>query len=215
MKAIFGRKLRMTRMYDDSGRSVPLTAIEVGPCPIVQIKSQEKDGYNAIQVGYKKTKDKALNKPALGHLKKAGVDPLRILKEIRVDSLEGFEVGQSLNSQSFDEGDKVDVSGVSKGKGFQGGVKRHNWSGGRKTHGSMFHRAIGAIGPGTGISRVFKGKTLPGHMGNVKVTLQNLEVVKVDKENHILYIKGGVPGPNGGMVFVKQTTKNKFLPKKK
>lgn len=206
VKAILGRKLRMTQVFTDDGRQVPLTAIEVGPCPIVQIKTQESDGYQALQIGFLPNKETRFTKPMMGHFKKADLAPLRVLKEIRVDSLEGFKVGQPLEI-AFAEGDRVDVTGVSKGKGFQGGVRRHNWGGGRKTHGSMFHRRIGSIGPGTGIARIFKGKTLPGHMGNEKITTQNLKVMKVDKENGILYVCGGIPGPNGGVVFVKATTK--------
>jgi large subunit ribosomal protein L3 len=140
-------------------------------------------------------------------LKKASVNPVKVLKEIRVDTVDDYQLGQDLQTAGFSEGDKIDISGVSKGKGFQGGVKRHNWGGGRKTHGSMFHRRIGAISAGTGQARIFKGKTLPGHMGNIKVTLQNLEIVKIDSEHNIFYIKGGIPGPNGGMVFIRETHK--------
>ncbi len=208
VKAILGRKLRMTQVYSEDGSLIPLTAVEVGPCPIVQIKSKEKDGYNALQIGYLKAKPQSVNMPMLGHFREAKTQPQRILKEIRTDDVEQFQVGQSLDGSLFEDGDKVDVTGTSKGRGFQGGMKRHNWHGGRKTHGSMFHRAIGAVSPGTGLARIFKGKTLPGQMGNEKVTLQNLEVVKVDAENNILYIRGGLPGPNGGILFVKQTTRN-------
>ena len=207
VKAILGRKLRMTQIYTEDGRQIPLTAIEVGPCPIVQIKTEKAEGYNAIQIGYLSMKEKASNQPMIGHFKKAQLDPHRILREIRVDSAEDFKVGQALDASDFEEGDRVDVTGVSKGRGFQGGVRRHNWHGGRATHGSMFHRRIGAIAPGTGIARIWKGKTLPGHMGHENVTLQNIEVIKIDKENGILYVRGGIPGPNGGVVFVKATTK--------
>lgn len=212
VKAILGRKLRMTQMYNEQGRRIPLTAIEIGPCPVVQIKTVANDGYDAIQIGFKNTKEKALNKPRLGHLKKADVSPVKVLKEIRVDSVDDYKLGENLDIQMFSEGDKIDISGISKGKGFQGGVKRHNWGGGRKTHGSMFHRRIGAISAGTGQARIFKGKNLPGHMGNVKVTLQNLEIIKIDAENNIVYIKGGVPGPDGGMFYIRETHKK---PKKR
>jgi len=207
MKAILGRKLRMTQLFTEDGRRIPLTAIQVGPCPIVQIKTVERDGYNALQIGFLPRKPKRVNKPMAGHFQKANVPPQRILKEIRVDSVEGFSVGNTLDGSLFSEGDRVDVTGISKGRGFQGGVKRHNWRGGRMSHGSMFHRAIGSIGPGSGLSRIFKGKTLPGHMGCEKVTVQNLEVVRVDTEHNIVYVRGGVPGPNGGVVFLKETTK--------
>ncbi len=209
VKALLGKKLRMTQLFLDSGVRVPLTAIEVGPCPIVQIKTTEKDGYNAIQIGYQPVKEKKLTKPVKGHFEKAKVAPTDVLKEVRVDSTDEFEIGKSLDASVFEEGEHLDVTGISKGRGFAGGVRRHNWGGGRKTHGSMFHRAIGAIAPGTGLSRVVRGKTLPGHMGNETVTVQNLELIKVDAENGVIFVKGGIPGPNGGYVFVKQTTKNK------
>mgnify|MGYP002348282746 CR=1 FL=1 len=194
-------------MYTDDGRQVPLTAIEVGPCPIVQIKTVETDGYNALQIGFLPCKEKVSTQPMIGHFSKAKLEPMRVLKEIRVASTEGFQVGQPLDGSLFEAGDRVDVTGISKGRGFQGGVRRHNWTGGRATHGSMFHRAIGSIGPGSGMSRIVKGKTLPGHMGHEQVTMQNLKVIKVDAEHGILYVYGGVPGPDGGVVFIKATTK--------
>jgi len=207
VKSILGRKLRMTQMFTKDGKQIPLTAIAVGPCPIVQIKTPAKDGYAALQIGYGEAKAQNLTRPMAGHFANAGVKPLRVLREIRVESAEGFTVGQTLDSTLFQEGDRVDVTGVSKGRGFQGGIRRHNWRGGRMSHGSMFHRAIGSNSPGSGQSRLFKGKTLPGHMGHERVTLQNLEIVKVDTQNHILYVRGGVPGPDGGLVFVKGTAK--------
>lgn len=207
VKSILGRKLRMTQMFTKDGKQIPLTAIAVGPCPIVQIKTPAKDGYAALQIGYGEAKTQNLTRPMAGHFANAGVKPLRVLREIRVESAEGFTVGQTLDSTLFQEGDRVDVTGVSKGRGFQGGIRRHNWRGGRMSHGSMFHRAIGSNSPGSGQSRLFKGKTLPGHMGHERVTLQNLEIVKVDTQNHILYVRGGVPGPDGGLVFVKGTAK--------
>ena len=208
IKAILGRKLRMTQMFREDGRRIPLTAIQVGPCPIVQLKSEAKEGYNALQIGFLPVKEKRVTRPRKGHFEKAGVSPMRVLKEVRVPSLEGFQVGQAIDVSGFTEGDRVDITGTSKGLGFQGGVRRHNWGGGRATHGSMFHRAIGAVGPGTGLSRVVKGKNLPGHMGHERVTVQNMEVIKVDQKNGLLYVRGGIPGPNGGFVFIKETTKN-------
>lgn len=207
MKAILGRKLRMTQKFNEDGSMTPLTALEVGPCPIVQIKTVETDGYNALQIGFLPVKEKNQSKAAIGHFKKAGLEPHRIVQEVRVDSTEGYEVGQKIGGSTFEEGDIVDVVGVSKGRGFQGGVRRHNWHGGRKTHGSMFHRRIGAIAAGTGQHRIFKGKALPGHMGHEQVTIQNVKVVQIDAENGIMYIKGGVPGPEGGIVFVRMTSK--------
>jgi large subunit ribosomal protein L3 len=209
-KAILGKKLRMTRLFLENGQQIPLTAVEVGPCPIVQIKTEKKEGYNALQIGFQSVKEKNQTKPRLGHFEKAEIDPCRILREIRVDSTEEYKVGQVLDTTGFEEGDRIDVTAKSKGHGFQGGMKRHNWGGGRKTHGSMFHRAIGAVSAGTGQGRIFKGKNLPGHMGHVNKTIQNIEIVKIDRENNILYIRGGLPGPNGGVVFIKQTTKNQF-----
>jgi len=207
IKAILGRKLRMTQMFTEDGRQIPLTAIEIGPCPIVQIKTNELDGYNALQIGFLPKKEKVSDRPMIGHFKKANLTPHRVLREICVESADGFSVGQALNASDFEAGDRVDITGVSKGRGFQGGVRRHNWTGGRATHGSMFHRAIGSVSPGTGYARVIKGKTLPGHMGHEQITVQNLEVVKVDKEHGVLYVRGGIPGPAGGVVFVKATTK--------
>lgn len=209
VKAILGQKLRMTQIFTEDGRQIALTAIQVGPCPIVQIKTLEQDGYNAFQIGFQPMKEHRVNKPMMGHFKKAKVKPFRVLREVRVDSIEGFTVGQPLDSSLFTAGDRVDVVGISKGKGFQGGIRRHHWRGGSETHGSMQHRAIGSNSPGTGLSRLFKGKTLPGHMGHERITIQNMEVVKVDSQNHILFIRGGVPGPEGEIVFVKQSSKKK------
>lgn len=208
IKAILGRKLRMTQMFTEDGRVIPLTAIEVGPCPIIQVKTVENDGYSAIQIAFEQIREKLSNMPLIGHFKKAKSAPYRFLKEIRVDSTAEYEVGQKLDASAFEKGDYVDVSGKTKGRGFQGGIKRHNWGGGKDTHGSMHHRAIGSLGPGTGLGRVFKGKTLPGHYGNSQVTMQNMEVVKVDAENGLIFIRGGIPGPSGAVVFVRKTTKN-------
>lgn len=208
MKAIMGNKLRMTQMFTEDGKRIPLTAIKVGPCPVVQVKQNDgRDRYNAVQIGYEKVKEKSLTKPEIGHFQKADLEPHRHLREVRVDSLEGYEVGKVIDASVFEAGDRVDVTGTSKGRGFQGGVRRYNWGGGRETHGSMFHRGVGAISPGTGQARVFPGKNLPGQMGNETVTVQNLEIIEVDADHGIVYVKGAIPGPNGGLVFVKQTTK--------
>ncbi len=209
LKAIVGRKLRMTKALETDGRMVALTAIQAGPCPIVQVKTPERDGYSALQVGYEADKrTRGPNKPIAGHFKNAGVDPVRMLKEFRVPSIEeGMEVGQSLTVTGFEAGDRVDVSAVSKGRGFQGVVRRHGFHGGRSSHGSMFHRAPGAIGAAADPSRVFKGTALPGQMGAEKVTVQNLTVYQVDPENHILYLRGAIPGPSGGLVTIMATTK--------
>ena len=208
-KAIYGKKLRMTKFFDENGREVPVTAILAGPCPVVCVKSQEVDGYRAIQVGFDPyTRKRGLNKPLSGHLKKTGTEPVRHLREIRLSDGEQYQAGDVLRAALFSPGDWVDVSGVSKGKGFAGGVKRHGWSGGRGSHGSMFHRAPGSIGASSYPSRVIKGKKLPGRMGGERVTVQRLQVVQVDTENNLLYIKGSVPGANGGLVLIKQSVKS-------
>lgn len=216
VKAIVGRKLRMTQAFGQDGRQVALTAIQAGPCPIVQIKTADRDGYCAVQVGYALDRRKrGVNKPLAGHFEKAGVPPTRVLREFRLSSLEGLAVGEELTVASFEAGDRVDVSGVSKGRGFAGVVRRHGFKGGKASHGSMFHRAPGAIGGAADPSRVFKGVRMPGHMGASSVTIQNLEVYRVDAENHLLYVCGAVPGPNGGMVIVKASTKGQKRAKAK
>ena len=198
----------MTQIFTEDGTMIPLTAIQVGPCPITQIKTESKDGYNAVQIGFETKKEKNTTRPLLGHFAKSGVAPQRVLKEVRVDSTDGLELGKHWDV-SFDEGERVDIAGNSKGRGFQGGMKRHGWKGGEESHGSMFHRRIGAIAPGTGLGRIFPGKTLPGHMGTERVVIQNMEIVKVDKENNLIFVRGGIPGPNGSFVYLKETTKNK------
>lgn len=208
-KAIYGKKVRMTRMFDADGQVIPVTAVQAGPCPVVQEKTAEKEGYRAIQVGYEPRSRKGVNRPMDGHFKRAGVQATHYLKEIRLKEDEEFKVGDILDVGQFEEGDSVDVTGVSKGKGFAGGVKRHGWGGGRATHGSMFHRAPGSIGQSSYPSRVIKGKTLPGRMGDERVTVQGLRVMKVDAENHIIYLKGSIPGANGGLVMVRESVKSK------
>ena len=205
-KGLIGRKLGMTQIFAEDGAAVPVTVIEVEPSVIVQKKTKETDGYDALQLGYGRVKQKAVTKPLQGHFNKASKGFFRKLKEFKTDG-EEYEVGQEITADIFTAGDFVDVIGTSKGKGFAGVIKRHGFGGGRATHGSMFHRAIGSIGPGSGMSRIVKGKTLPGHMGHEQVTMQNLKVIKVDAEHGILYVYGGVPGPDGGVVFIKATTK--------
>jgi large subunit ribosomal protein L3 len=208
LKALIGKKVRMTALYDESGKVTPLTALQLGPCPIVQVKTAEKDQYTALQLAYQpETKPKRVRKPKKGHFERAGVGTHRFLREVRVDDVSEYETGQVLDVSLFKAGDILNVTGTSKGRGFSGGVRRHGWHGGRKTHGSMFHRAPGAIGMAAYPSRVLKGKTLPGQYGNTRVTVRNLEVVQVDVENHLLYVKGAVPGPNGGFVEVSPATK--------
>jgi len=216
LKAIIGKKIRMTQVFGQDGRVVALTAIQAGPCPIVQIKTPDRDGYCAVQVGYEPDRrTRGPKQPIAGHFQKAGVKPHRILREFRLDSLGEYQIGQNVTVAGFEPGDRVDVSGISKGRGFAGVVTKHNFRGGRDTHGSMFHRAPGSIGASAWPSRVFKGHGLPGHLGAKKKTVQSLEVHQVDAENHILYVRGAIPGPSGGIVVVKATTKSQPRPKAK
>jgi len=203
---ILGRKIGMTQIFSPEGKIIPVTAIEAGPCVIAQVKAEETDGYNAIQIGFGAIKNKNTNKAMKGHFAKAGAAPVRFLKELRVESSEGYQVGQSIDISVFQSGDKVDVAGISKGKGFAGTIKRWNFSRGPMSHGSKNHRrpaSSGAKGP----ARTFKGKKSPGQMGGERVTVQNLEIVKVDLEKNLLLIKGAVPGPKKGLVMVKNAVK--------
>lgn len=206
-KAIIGKKLGMTQIFDENNKVVPVTVIEAGPCVVTQKKTVEKDGYEAIQVGYGVIKEKLVNKPLKGHFNKAGVDSKRLLKEFKLENSNDYQVGQELKADLFVAGDKVDVSGVSKGKGFQGTIKRWNGHRGPMTHGSKFHRAVGSMGASSDPSRTFKNKKMPGHMGNRNTTVLNLEVVKIMPEKNIILIKGGVPGPNKGFVVIRNSVK--------
>jgi large subunit ribosomal protein L3 len=199
---ILGKKVGMTQIFVEDGRLIPVTVIEAGPCWVVQTKTAEKDGYEAIQLGFGKTKENRLVKPRLGHLKKSKAGPLRVLREIRVPAASEFEVGQEIKADIFSPGDMVTVTGVSKGKGFAGSIKRHGFSGGKATHGSMFHRAPGSIGAAAWPSRVFKGRKMPGRMGSDRKTLKNLTVMRVDAEKNLLIIKGSLPGANSGMLMI-------------
>ena len=206
-KAILGRKLGMTQIFDENGKIVPVTVIEAGPCVVTQIKTEEKDGYVAIQVGFDDIREKLVNKPRQGQFKKAGASLKRILREFRLEDISAYEVGQEILADVFDAGERVDVSGVSKGKGFQGVIKRWNASRGPMSHGSKFHRAPGSMGASSDPSRTFKNKHMPGHMGNVNTTILNLKVAKVMPEKNLILIKGGVPGPNKGYVVIKSAVK--------
>ncbi|MBM7869600.1 large subunit ribosomal protein L3 [Clostridium pascui] len=206
-KAIIGKKLGMTQIFDENNKVVPVTVIEAGPCVVTQKKTVEKDGYEAIQVGYGVIKEKLVNKPLKGHFSKAGVESKRLLKEFKLENSNDYQVGQELKADLFVAGDKVDVSGVSKGKGFQGTIKRWNGHRGPMTHGSKFHRSVGSMGASSDPSRTFKNKKMPGHMGNRNTTVLNLEVVKIMPEKNIILIKGGVPGPNKGFVVIRNTVK--------
>ena len=206
-KAILGKKIGMTQFFRADGTMIPVTVIEAGPCPVVQKKTVENDGYESIQLGFAELRDKLANKPRKGHFAKANVKAMRYLREFRLEDAASYEIGQILKADVFAEGDKVDISGTSKGKGFAGVVKRHGQGRGRMTHGSHFHRAPGSMSACSDPSRVFKTKNLPGHMGSEHVTVQNLEVVRVDAERNLLLVKGAVPGAKGGLVTVKSTVK--------
>jgi large subunit ribosomal protein L3 len=208
-KGILGRKLGMTQVFSDDNRMIPVTVIEAGPCRVIQVKTPERDGYSAVQLAFGATKAQRLTKPELGHLKAANADPAQYLAELRVDDLSGFELGQILKADVFAAGERVDVSGVSKGHGFSGVMKRHNFSGQGASHGNhKSHRAPGAIGACATPARVFKGMRMAGQYGNTKVTTLNLEVVEGDAERNLLLIKGAVPGPAGGLVFIRNAVKS-------
>ena len=206
-KAIIGKKVGMTQIFDETGKVIPVTAIEVGPCTVAQVKTVESDGYNAIQLGFGDVKESKVNKPEKGHFAKANLKAKKHLREFRVDEVESYKVGDEIKADTFEKGDKIDVQGTSKGKGFQGVIKRHGQSRGPMGHGSMYHRRPGSMGPTSTPGRVFKGKKLPGHMGKVTVTIQNLEIVKVDTDKNVLLVKGSVPGPKGAILKVKSTVK--------
>ncbi|MDU1475595.1 MAG: 50S ribosomal protein L3 [Clostridium perfringens] len=206
-KAIIGKKVGMTQIFDENGRVIPVTVVEAGPCVVVQKKTVETDGYDAIQVGFGELREKLVNKPRKGHFAKAGVSLRRTLKEFRMEYIANYNVGDEIKVDTFEIGDKVDVSGVSKGKGFQGTIKRWNASRGPMSHGSKFHRAPGSMGAASDPSRTFKNKRMPGHMGAKNTTVLNLEVVKIMPEKNIILIKGGIPGPNKGTVVIRNSVK--------
>ena len=207
MKGILGRKIGMTQVFAKNGKLTPVTVIEVLPNIVSQIKTVETDGYNAIQLATVDKKEKRANKPEIGHLKKANTTPKRFLKEIRGVDVSNYTLGSELKADIFTEGEMVDVTGTSKGKGFQGVIKRHNQSRGPMGHGSQYHRGVGSMGTLLPM-RVIPGKKLPGHMGNEQVTVQNLEVISIDLENNVILIKGNVPGPKNSMVLIKSAIKN-------
>jgi large subunit ribosomal protein L3 len=203
MAGIIGRKIGMTRIFDDSGEQVPVTVVEAGPCPITQIKTDETDGYPSLQLGFGAQKAKRAPKAAVGHAAKAGIEVApRVLPEIPLADGEAYELGQTLTVEQFEPGDKVKVTGTSKGRGFQGVVKRHGFAGRPGGHGHPMSRTPGSLGPGTDPSRVIKGKKLPGRMGGARTTIRNVQVVKVDGERNLLFIKGGVPGARDSYVLI-------------
>ena len=211
-KAIIGKKLGMSQVFTEDGIVIPVTVVEAGPCPVVQKKTVDKDGYDAVQVAFgsykdDKRADKLTNKPLKGHYAKAGVKPMRTLKEFRLDDCAAYEVGGAITCDVFAAGDKVDVVGTSKGHGFTGAIKRWNQHCGPMAHGSGYHRGVGSLSANSTPSRVFKNKEMSGHWGNERVTVQNLTVVKVDKDRNLILVKGAVPGPKGGTVVVKTSSK--------
>ena len=207
MKTIIGKKVGMTQIFDETGKVIPVTVIEAGPCVVAQVKTVETDGYNAIQLGFEDVKESKLNKPERGHCAKAGLANKKQLREFRVEDFEDLTVGSEIKADAFEAGDKIDVQGTTKGKGFQGVIKRHGQSRGPMGHGSMYHRRPGSMGPTSTPGRVFKGKKLPGHMGRVTVTIQNLDVVKVDMDKNVILIKGSVPGAKGAILKLRKSVK--------
>ena len=207
-KAIIGKKVGMTQIFDETGKVIPVTVIEAGPCTVVQKKTADKEGYASVQLGFAEVKENDLNKPELGHLKKAGAAPVKYLKEFRLEDTTSINVGDILKADVFAAGDKVDVTGISRGKGFAGVVKRHGAHIQKKSHGGgPVHRHAGSMGP-IDPAHIFKGKIGAGHMGVDQVTVENLDVVKVDAEMNLIAIKGAIPGPKGGIVYIKNTVKN-------
>ena len=197
----------MTQIFNEDVVLTPVTVLQAGPCVVTQIKTTEKDGYDAIQVGFGDKKEKLVNKPQKGHFAKAGVATKRFVREFRLEDISGYSLAQEITANIFAEGDKVDATAKSKGKGYAGGIKRHGLKSGPSAHGSKYHRHAGSNGSATTPGRVFKGKKMPGHMGAVRVTVQNLEIVKIDVENNIILVKGAVPGPKKSLVMLKDTVK--------
>ena len=206
MKGILGKKIGMTQIFTEHGEVIPVTVVEAGPVVVTQIKTTENDGYTAIQVGFQDAKEKSLNKPQKGHLAAANVLK-KHLKEFRVEAVDAYTVGQEIKADVFAAGEMIDVTGISKGKGFQGPIKRHGQSRGPETHGSRYHRRPGSMGACSYPGRVFKNKKLAGHMGSVKVTVQNLEVVRVDADKNFILVKGAIPGAKGSVVTIKEAVK--------
>ena len=206
-KAILGKKVGMTQIFDKNGRAIPVTVVEAGPCTVVQVKTKDADGYEAIQLGFGEVKEKKLIKPTKGHFTKANVTPKKHLREFRLEEI-SYNVGDEIKADIFTAGESVDVTGTSKGKGFQGVIKRHGQSRGPMGHGSMYHRRPGSMGSTSTPGRVYKGKNLPGHMGVETVTVQNLEIVKVDLDKNVLLIKGSVPGNKGAILKIRNSVKS-------
>jgi large subunit ribosomal protein L3 len=208
MVGLLGKKIGMTQVFGEDGRVTPATAIQAGPCFVLQVKSAERDGYYAVKVGFDEQKESRVNKPLRGIFKKAGISAKKFIREFSIEPGQEYKVGEKIPLDIFSVGEFVDITGVSIGKGFQGGMKRWHWKGGGKTHGSMSHRRPGSIGASSDPSRVLKGKHLPGHMGNRRVTVQNLKVLKVDAENNLILVKGAVPGHRNSYLVIKSAKKS-------
>lgn len=209
-KGILATKVGMTQIFGEDGELIPVTVLQAGPCQVTQIRTEENDGYSAVQVGFMDKREKLVNKPQKGHFNKAGVPYKRYLREFRFEDASEYQLGQEIKADIFQAGDHVDVIGTSKGKGFQGAIKRHGQHRGPMTHGSKYHRHAGSNGAASDPSRVFKGKKMPGQMGNKRVTVQNLTIVQVDAEDNLLLVKGAVPGPRKSLVIIKETVKTLF-----
>ena len=207
-KAILGRKIGMTQIFDEAGKVIPVTAIEAGPCTVVQIKTKDTDGYEAVKLGFGDVKESKLTKPKMGEFKKTNTTPKKHLREFRLEEIP-YNVGDEIKADIFAQGETVDITGTSKGKGFQGVIKRHGQHIGPKGHGSMYHRRPGSMGSTSTPGRVFKGKKLPGHMGMETVTIQNLEVVRVDLDKNVILVKGSVPGNKGAILKIRNSVKSK------
>ena len=206
-KAILATKVGMTQIFNEDGVLTPVTVLQAGPCVVTQVKTVENDGYSAVQVGFVDKREKLVNKPLKGHFDKAGVSYKRYVRELKLEDAESYALAQEIKADIFAAGDKIDVTAISKGKGFQGAIKRHGQHRGPMAHGSKFHRHAGSNGACSDPSKVFKGKGMPGHMGSKQVTIQNLEIVRVDVENNLLLVKGAVPGPKKSLVTIKETVK--------
>ncbi|QXD23828.1 50S ribosomal protein L3 [Opitutia bacterium ISCC 51] len=209
LHTLIGKKLGMTQVYDEENRLVPVTVFEAGPCPVTQVKTEESDGYNAIQIGFPRKKAKNMSAGQNGHLAKASQEGLSVLKEVRCKEAPGHNIGDTLTVSGFEEGKKVDIVGTTKGRGFQGVVKRWNTKGGPASHGSMFHRRVGSIGLCQDPGHVFKGQIMPGHMGNKRRTVQNLQIVKIYEDKNLILVKGSTPGFNGSEVLIRTSKKTR------
>lgn len=206
-KGIIAKKIGMTQIFSETGILIPVTVLEAGPCVVTQVKTIENDGYEAVQVGFGDIKERKVNSPMKGHFAKANVTPTKLLKEFKFENSSEYSIGSEIKADIFQAGDKIDVSGVSKGKGFQGAIKRHNQHRGPMAHGSKYHRGVGSLSSATTPGKVKKGKKMPGHMGAENVTIQNLEVVRIDTEKNLLLVKGAVPGNKGSILVIKESVK--------